>query len=143
MSNDVDVMRYLGGELLTDEQIQELANRQIRNFEELGDCYWLLELKETGEFIGLCGIQPKEPNAYDYGWRLAKEFWNHGYMTEAALAARDYAFGELGLSHLTSTALAPNTPSTNVMKKVGMRYVDSENTFRGEVVRHQLDNPNQ
>ena len=142
MSNDIDVMQYLGGKLLTDDQVQEFANRQIENFESLGYCYWILELKESREFIGLCGIQPKAPDAYDYGWRLAKEHWNNGYITEAALAVRDYAFGELDLPHLTSTALAPNVASINVMKKVGMAYVASTQTERGEVVRYQLDNPN-
>ena len=58
MSNDPDVMRYLGGELLTDEQVQGLAARQKENFETLGYCYWPLELKESCEFIGLCGVGP-------------------------------------------------------------------------------------
>jgi RimJ/RimL family protein N-acetyltransferase len=146
MSNDVDVMRYLGGKLLSDEEIQTIARRQAENFETLGYCYWPLELKATGEFIGLCGVQPYKDEKlefYDYGWRLAKEHWNHGYMTEVARAVRDYAFTELGLPRLTSTAREENLPSINVMKKMGMQFITNYDSVYGMCVRYELENPNQ
>lgn len=146
MSNDPDVMRYLGGKLLTDEEIQHIATRQAQNFDELGYCYWPLELKSTGEFIGLCGVQPykdDEFDFYDYGWRLAKEQWNKGYMTEAAHAVRDYAFGEINLPKLTSTAREKNESSINVMKKMGMHFVTNYDSKYGMCVKYELDNPNQ
>lgn len=141
MSNDVDVMKYLGGSLLTDDQIREIERRQTESFDTLGYCYWPLELKSTGAFIGLCGVQPQLPDPYDYGWRLAREHWNHGYITEAATAVRDYAFGSLKLPELTSTALVVNTASINVMQKVGMTFVETTMTEWGEVSRYALKNP--
>ena len=145
MSNDPEVMRYLGGELLTDEQIQNIETGQSKNFEELGFCYWILELRDSGEFIGLCGVQPykdDEREFFDYGWRLAREHWNKGYITEAARAVRDYAFSELSLPKLTSTARQENTPSINVMQKMGMQFITTYDSPYGICVRYELDNPN-
>ncbi len=143
MHNDPDVMRYLGGELLTDDQIQEFATRQQQEFQVHTYCYWPIELNSTCEVIGLCGIQHKDDDYYDFGWRLAKQHWNLGYTTEAALAIRDYAFETLNLPILTSTANAKNVPSINVMKKVGMTYIRNFMTVYGDCVRYELSNPNQ
>lgn len=143
MSNDVDVMRYLGGELLSDEQIQDIERRMIAEFEESGFCYWIIELKQSQEFIGICGVTyKKDDDYYDYGWRLAQEHWNYGYMTEAARAVRDYAFQDLGLPRLTSTAQEENLPSINVMKKMGMQFITNYDSEYGMCVRYELENPN-
>ncbi|MBS0210182.1 MAG: GNAT family N-acetyltransferase [Planctomycetes bacterium] len=41
---------------------------------------------------------------------------------EAALAVRDVAFGELGLTRLIALADAPNAASIRGAEKLGMRY---------------------
>jgi RimJ/RimL family protein N-acetyltransferase len=56
----------------------------------------------------------------ELGWRLGRESWGHGYATEAALAARDDAFGRLGLPALISIIHPENEPSRRVATKVGM-----------------------
>jgi RimJ/RimL family protein N-acetyltransferase len=140
MSNDPDVMRHLGGKLLSDEEIQDIAKKQAGFIDTIGYCYWPLELKATGEFIGLCGVQPHD-DYLDYGWRLAKEHWNHGYMTEAARAVRDYSFGELSLPKLTSTAREMNVASINVMKKMDMEFVNRYDSEYGMCVKYELENP--
>lgn len=142
MHNDPDVMRTLGGELLNDSQLQELATRQQENFGTHNYCYWPVELAVTGECIGLCGIQPKDNDPYDFGWRIAKLHWNQGYATEAAVSIRDYALNSLKIPLLTATALTHNAPSIKVMKKVGMIYVNEFPTPYGPHARYQLDHPN-
>src|SRR5690606_40805042 len=64
-------------------------NSSIR---ETGLGFYALELKETAEPIGFCGLSlanmpyifPAE--TVEIGWRLATRFWGHGYVTEAARA---------------------------------------------------------
>jgi RimJ/RimL family protein N-acetyltransferase len=55
----------------------------------------------------------------EIGWTLGSEFWNRGYATEAALACRDWALGELGLTRLVSVIAPGNTPSIRVAEKIG------------------------
>ncbi|RWF91479.1 MAG: N-acetyltransferase, partial [Mesorhizobium sp.] len=54
------------------------------------------------------------------GWRLAPEFWGHGYVTEAAEAWLAYGFETLGLDEIVSFAVRDNSRSTAVMQRLGM-----------------------
>ena len=142
MHNDPEVMKFLGGELLNDEKIQSIERWMLEEFEKSGFCYWIVELKETEETIGLCGVTHKtDDDYYDYGWRIAREHWSRGYVTEAAGAVKKYAFDTLNLPKLTSTALTENVGSINVMKKMGMQYIEDFDTQWGLSVRYELENP--
>jgi len=86
-----------------------------------------VEIAATGQCIGFVGlhdveIEPILPaGSIEIGWRLAPEFWGHGYVTEAAAALFDYGFETLGLAEITSFAVANNKRSTAVMERLGMR----------------------
>jgi RimJ/RimL family protein N-acetyltransferase len=55
----------------------------------------------------------------EIGWTLGSEHWGRGYATEAAIACRDWALGELGLSRLVSVIAPGNTASIRVSEKIG------------------------
>lgn len=84
------------------------------------------EIVETGQCIGFVGISPAEiepivpPGSTEIGWRLAPEFWGHGFVTEAASALLDHAFGPLGMEEIISFAVATNERSISVMRRLGM-----------------------
>ncbi|MFG1612066.1 GNAT family N-acetyltransferase [Nonomuraea wenchangensis] len=86
---------------------------------------WALELQETGEFIGFTGLHrpafeaPFLP-AVEIAWRLSRRAWGHGYATEAATAALDFAFDRLGLEEVVSFTATVNTRSSAVMERLGM-----------------------
>jgi RimJ/RimL family protein N-acetyltransferase len=110
---------------LTRAESDALVDRIEVRFEATGYGLWALEVKETGQFIGFTGLSPMQPDVpggdgTEIGWRLAKHAWHHGYATEAALAARDVAFGEVGLPELWSMTSVLNTPSQAVMRRIGM-----------------------
>jgi RimJ/RimL family protein N-acetyltransferase len=58
----------------------------------------------------------------EIGWLLGQEHWGHGYATEAALALRDWALRELGLTRLISLIQHGNVRSVRVAEKLGERY---------------------
>ena len=70
-------------------------------------------LAEFGDDIGVVEL----------GWLLAKEHWGQGYATEAAAAARDYAFITLKLPRLISLIMKGNERSVRVAERIGERYV--------------------
>lgn len=84
------------------------------------------ELAATGECIGFIGLNPAEiepivpPGSTEIGWRLAPEFWGHGYVTEAAAALLGHAFETLGKEEVISFAVTTNTRSLAVMERLGM-----------------------
>jgi RimJ/RimL family protein N-acetyltransferase len=56
----------------------------------------------------------------ELGWRLARAAWGRGLATEGAIAARDWALGELGMPELISIIHPDNAASKRVAAKVGM-----------------------
>jgi RimJ/RimL family protein N-acetyltransferase len=59
------------------------------------------------------------PFETEIGWTLGSAFWNQGYATEAALACRDWALGERGLTRLVSVIAPENAASIRVAEKIG------------------------
>ncbi|MDR7035150.1 GNAT family N-acetyltransferase [Mesorhizobium sp. BE184] len=86
-----------------------------------------VEIATTGQCIGFVGLNRAGhlPNlsddAVEIGWRLAPEFWGHGYVTEAASAWLDFGFETLKLDEIVSFAVADNHRSTAVMQRLGMK----------------------
>ena len=100
-------------------------------FSENGLGFYALELRETGEPLGFCGLtHANMPGIFpaetvEIGWRLAARYWGKGYVTEAATALLDLAFVEKETKAVVSFAVAENTRSTAVMKRLGMRRMAS------------------
>jgi RimJ/RimL family protein N-acetyltransferase len=108
--------------------VESFPERTARHWAEHGFGHWAVEPREgplAGELIGFVGVAypgylPELAARAELGWRLAPASWGHGYATEAALAARDDAFGRLGLPALISIIHPDNVRSHRVAAKLGM-----------------------
>jgi RimJ/RimL family protein N-acetyltransferase len=87
------------------------------------------------------GLPPWDPETWqvpgdetELGWLLAREHWNHGYATEAALALRDWALDERGLTRLISLINPANLRSIRVAERLGERY-ERDVEVRGKAIR--------
>jgi ribosomal-protein-alanine N-acetyltransferase len=90
---------------------------------ELG--LWATIHKETGKFIGRCGLLPWTiEGQYDVevAYTIAEEYWGQGLGSEAAQAILNYGFEKLNLSRLICTIDPDNVASQNVAKKIGMTF---------------------
>ncbi len=54
-------------------------------------------------------------------YEKSRDRWGRGLATEAAMASRDYGFGELGLDRLISIIHPENLASRRVAEKTGLR----------------------
>lgn len=127
MNADPEVRKYFP-KLMTHEESDRLIERSMGQIMELGYGFWATDIWATGEFIGMVGIAPVLFESFftpctEIGWRLKKSAWGNGYATEAAAACLDYAFNKLNIQEIYSFTAIPNTPSENVMKKIGMQKV--------------------
>ena len=102
-----------------------------------------IELRETGELVGLVGLVPSfgpfdqipglgdapEPARFrpEMGlyWALAPAHRGNGYATEAARALIDHAFSGLHLARIVATTERSNTASQAVMRRLGMRVEEN------------------
>jgi RimJ/RimL family protein N-acetyltransferase len=124
MCSDPAVMRYLGPLQSRDEVATAIA-RQQRFQAERGYCFWVVELKEEGQFLGFCGLKPgaeKTPIEHDVeiGWRLRADSWGKGYAREAAEASLAWAWAELDTPVIAAITNIENTRSWGLMERLGM-----------------------
>jgi RimJ/RimL family protein N-acetyltransferase len=83
--------------------------------------------KENGDFIGSCGIHPYDAGAEGaLGWVIQRDYWKHGYGTEAGKALLAFGFDELNMRRIIAHCDTENTGSFKLMEKIGMRR---EGTF--------------
>lgn len=80
-------------------------------------------LKENGKVIGSGGVSFVESkNSYELGYNYNRNYWGHGYATEAAKAMIAWAHNELGAHEFTSAHAIANVASGNVIKKCGFKF---------------------
>lgn len=125
MSADPDVMRYFPA-VLSEAHSNDFAAQIRSRLHEHGWGFWALELRESGEFIGMTGLNiprvalPFMP-CVEIGWRLAKPFWGQGLAYEAALAALEFGFMQLQLDEIVSFTALSNQRSQALMQRLGMQ----------------------
>lgn len=135
--------RHLAYEINSDESVMEFFpfrrnraeadafyDRVYTMIAETGLGLYLLELKDSGEPIGYCGLMPTnhlEPfipaGTVEIGWRLVRRQWGKGLVTEAATALLSHGFETLRLDEIVSFAVHDNVRSTAVMERIGMHRV--------------------
>jgi RimJ/RimL family protein N-acetyltransferase len=124
MNADTEVRKYFPTVHTREEATGEFT-RVRASIAQRGWGAWAVEVPGVSPFIGFTGLMvpafeaPFQP-AVEIGWRLAREAWGNGYATEAAIAARDFAFNQLKLDQLIALSVVPNAPSHRVMDRIGM-----------------------
>jgi RimJ/RimL family protein N-acetyltransferase len=95
------------------EQFLAAVNRRA------GEAVFAITL--DGSLIGACGIHPCESEP-EIGYWLGVPYWGKGYMTEAARAMIDHAFGTLQHEALAAGARVSNPASRRVLEKCGFQW---------------------
>jgi len=122
-SADPLVMEFLGGVQNRSVAWRSLA-MLIGAWALRGFSFFSVIEKETGRWIGRVG--PWEPEGWpgrEVGWSIATDAQRRGYAREAANAAIDWAFRELGWSDVIHCIDPKNTPSIAVAHGLGSQVV--------------------
>ena len=105
----------------------------LSNYAQYGFGWWAMELKETGAFIGDCGITMQTIDGEllpEIGYHIHKTYWRQGYGKEAAKAVRDWAFTHTDLDRLYSYMDHDHVASYSTAASIGMelikQYTDPE-----------------
>jgi RimJ/RimL family protein N-acetyltransferase len=124
LNSDPAVMEFLPAGTRADSDAA--VERMIATQAEHGHCFWAVERKADGAFLGFCGPMPaREPlNEVELGWRLAREAWGHGYATEGARASLAWCWANLDTPTVMAITVPANLRSRRVMEKIGLTYVE-------------------
>lgn len=92
-----------------------------------------VERLEDGAFVGQVALlKPDHFPELELGWMLTSEGEGYGYAFEAAEAARDYAYVEMGRDTLVSYIDPMNTRSIALAERLGATRDDSAARPDGE-----------
>ena len=95
---------------------------------------FLVEQKEDGDPVGICGILYRDSlNLTDIGFAILAKYRGRGFAFEAAAAVMKYGFSKLPIEEIVGLTSAENTASIRVLEKLGMKF-DS-------VVKMSVDDP--
>jgi RimJ/RimL family protein N-acetyltransferase len=118
MGANAEVRRFLGGNLLSRTETWGLLERVLGQWALRG--YGLFAVETEGRCAGWTGIlHPMEWPEPELAYSLDQPFWGRGLASEAARAARDWAFSRLGFSRLASFIMPDNARSIRVAEKLG------------------------
>lgn len=108
---------------ITEDAIRYLQNGPMKSYRENGFGLSLVEIKESGKSIGMCGILKRDSLEHpDIGFAFLPEFTGKGYAFEMALATVNYAKYELGLKTLSAITIPSNEKSIQLLEKVGFTF---------------------
>jgi RimJ/RimL family protein N-acetyltransferase len=117
---DAESMRYLGSA----PQPRPLAWRSFLTMAGAwamqGYAMFSVIEKTSGRWVGRVGPwQPEGWPGTEIGWGIVRDRCRMGYATEAATAAIEWAFAELGWSEVVHVIDVSNVPSQGVARKLG------------------------
>ncbi|MBM4426942.1 MAG: GNAT family N-acetyltransferase [Chloroflexi bacterium] len=134
--SDSEIRKYFPEGVLsyedTKEELEWHMNGHPRH-PELG--LWATIHKETGKFIGRCGLQPwtlEGQDEVEIAYLLDKAFWKQGLATEAAQGILQYGFEQLNLSRLICMVDPENVASQKVAQRIGMSFEKRMDGYEGD-----------
>jgi RimJ/RimL family protein N-acetyltransferase len=141
LSSDARVMRFIGdGRPWTREHAAQRHREHLAHWREHG--FGWRAVLERDRFAGVAALNRLGPtvpgieeSALEIGWWVDPDSWGRGVATEAALALRDEAFGEVGAERVAARYQPANVASGRVMVKLGMRRHSDTTGRTGEPVR--------
>lgn len=105
-----------------------------------GAGWWGVELEGSGELVGSVGAFLREiPGDLELGWTMYRHCWGHGYASEAAAAARDFAFEHHDVRRLIAHVDAENVASVRVSQHLGMTYEGDVELYGTVTGRYALE----
>lgn len=126
MGQDPEVMRYIGPPTSLADTEAAVARMNALG-DAHGTCFWAIERREDGAFLGFCGIKPGPAGTPiaerpEIGWRLARSAWGQGYAKEAATACLADAWRR-GEARVFAITVPANEASWGLMIRLGMTRV--------------------
>jgi RimJ/RimL family protein N-acetyltransferase len=121
--NDPSWLRFIGDKGVRNESDARtyLAQGPIEMYARLGFGLYLVELRDGGTPIGICGLIKRDSlSDVDIGFAFLPSFCGKGYAHEAALAVMAHAKRDFSMRRLVAITAPGNEKSIRLLRKLGM-----------------------
>jgi [ribosomal protein S5]-alanine N-acetyltransferase len=100
-----------------------ITNGPLASYAQHGFGLFCVELLETGEAIGMCGLLKRDwlPDV-DVGFAFFPKFWGKGYAHESAAGVIEWARTSCGVMRVAGIVKPDNRASIRVLEKLGMAF---------------------
>ena len=123
--SDAETMKYYP-KPYDDAGVMRWIRWCMDSYEKNGFGLWAIELKESGAFIGDCGISLQNIDGEtlpEIGYHIHKDHWRRGYAKEACAAVKDWLFTRTAYDSVYSYMNRENLPSYATAASNGMRRI--------------------
>jgi RimJ/RimL family protein N-acetyltransferase len=124
--NDPDWLRFIGdrGIRTLDDARAYIEKGPMEMYARHGIGLCLVELKETGVPVGICGLLHRDYlDDPDIGFAFLPAHRGKGYAYESASAVLEYGLRELELARVVAVTALDNERSGQLLEKLGLRFV--------------------
>ncbi len=119
---DPETMKFYPQKFTREDATRWVMKSQER-YRRDGYGLFAVVLKSNSEVIGNCGLMLQDiegGSVLEVGYHFRRDYWGHGYATEAAAGCMAYAFEHLKAEKVVSLILPENLPSRRVAERNGM-----------------------
>ena len=111
------------------EATKQLLELWCASYENLNTYNWVMEYEGTP--IGnISVVRLNENSEYvELGYCIGYDYWNKGFMTEAAKAVIDFLFSEIGVNRVGISHAVKNPASGKVAKKCGLTFEGTKREY--------------
>ncbi len=123
--NEPSFLRFIGdkGVRTLDDARDYLREGPMASYERHGFGLYLVELKEKGDPMGICGLVKRDAlEDVDVGFAFLPAFWLKGYAFESVSAVIAYERRTLGLRRIVAVTQSDNVGSIKTLEKVGLTF---------------------
>ena len=100
-----------------------IARGPVASYRKFGFGLYLVELKDSGAPIGICGLLKRESlGDVDIGFAFLRRYWSQGYARESAAAVMHYGWTTLRLPRIVAITKPTNQASIALLEKLGLRF---------------------
>lgn len=124
--NTPRMMEHFGGPT-TRRRHDQIIDRQIQQQKSFGHSIWAVEMRDTGELAGACGLRigghpdTPVPDELEIGWRIGERWWGQGVAREAAQASIAWGWANTDWRRVAAWTISGNIRSWGLMERLGMR----------------------
>jgi RimJ/RimL family protein N-acetyltransferase len=102
---------------------QYILSGPIASYDRHGFGLFLVQLKEGGHAIGICGLLKRDTlDDVDVGFAFVPESWSKGFAFESTTATLAYARDTHHIERLVAVVSPGNVASINLLLKLGFCY---------------------
>jgi RimJ/RimL family protein N-acetyltransferase len=123
--NEPSFLRFIGdkGARTLEDARRYITDGPRASYAQNGFGLYLVQVRETGERIGICGLVKREAlHDVDIGFAFMPAYWSKGYALEASRAVMHMARTRFHIPRVVAITSLDNECSMRLLRRIGLEF---------------------